>query len=364
VIRPFTYEALPMRVVFGAGSLAKLPDEVEALGLTRVLVLCSPEQEDTGKQVTDALGDRAAGVLPEARMHVPVEVATRARDLARELGADGCVAVGGGSAVGLGKAIALEHGLPVIAVPTTYAGSEMTPVWGLTEGGQKRTGRDARVLPKCVIYDPEMTLTLPAQMSATSGVNAIAHAVEGLYAPDATPIISMMAEEGTRALASALPRVVADGSDVEARGEAQYGAWLCGAVLAATTMSLHHKLCHTLGGTLDLPHAQTHTVVLPHALAYNQLAAPQAVAALSRALGGADDPAQDLWELAGRLGAPRSLVELGMKEEDIPRIAELAVANPYANPRPVTRAGIEALLRAAWVGEPPPTSAQRAVSAT
>jgi maleylacetate reductase len=151
---------------------------------------------------------------------------------------------------------------------------------------------------------------------------------------------------------------------VEARGEAQYGAWLCGAVLAATTMSLHHKLCHTLGGTLDLPHAQTHTVVLPHALAYNQLAAPQAVAALSRALGGADDPAQDLWELAGRLGAPRSLAELGMKEEDIPRIAELAVANPYANPRPVTRAGIEALLRAAWVGEPPPTSAQRAVSAT
>jgi maleylacetate reductase len=220
------------------------------------------------------------------------------------------------------------------------------------------------VLPKCVIYDPEMTLTLPAQMSATSGVNAIAHAVEGLYAPDATPIISMMAEEGTRALASALPRVVADGSDVEARGEAQYGAWLCGAVLAATTMSLHHKLCHTLGGTLDLPHAQTHTVVLPHALAYNQLAAPQAVAALSRALGGADDPAQELWELAGRLGAPRSLVELGMKEEDIPRIAELAVANPYANPRPVTRAGIEALLRAAWVGESPLTSAQRAVSAT
>ncbi len=353
MIRPFTYQALPMRVVFGAGSLASLPDEVAALGLTRVLVLCSPEQEATGEQVADALGDRAAGVLPEARMHVPIEVARRARQLAAALGAAGCVAVGGGSAVGLGKAIALEHDLPVVAVPTTYAGSEMTPVWGLTEGGAKRTGRDIRVLPRSVLYDPELTLTLPTGLSATSGMNAIAHAVEGLYAPDATPIVSLMAEEGTRSLAAALPRVVADGADLDARAEAQYGAWLCGAVLAATTMSLHHKLCHTLGGTLDLPHAQTHTVVLPHALAYNQPAAPQAVAALSRALGGVPDPARELWELAGRLGAPRSLAELGMHEEDIPRIAELAVANPYANPRPVTRDGVESLLRAAWAGGPP-----------
>jgi maleylacetate reductase len=364
VIRPFTYQALPMRVVFGAGSLAELPDEVATLGLTRVLVLCSPEQEVTGKQVAAALGERAAGVLPEARMHVPVEVARRARDLARELGADGCVAVGGGSAIGLGKAIALEHDLPVIAVPTTYAGSEMTPVWGLTEGGAKRTGRDIRVLPRSVVYDPEMTVSLPAGMSVTSGINAIAHAVEGLYAPDATPIISLMAEEGTRALAAALPAVVADGSDLDARAEAQYGAWLCGAVLAATTMSLHHKLCHTLGGTLDLPHAQTHTVVLPHALAYNQPAAPDAVAALSRALGGVPDPARAVWELAGRLGAPRSLAELGMAEDDITRIVELAVANPYANPRPVTREGIASLLHAAWAGDPPVASQPPEVSAS
>src|SRR3954451_7024221 len=229
----------------------------------------------------------------------------------------------------------------------------MTPVWGLTEGGAKRTGRDVRVLPRSVLYDPEMTLTLPAGMSATSGINAIAHAVEGLYAPDATPVVSLMAEEGVRALATALPRLVADGADLGAREDAQYGAWLCGAVLAATTMSLHHKLCHTLGGTLDLPHAQTHTVVLPHALAYNQPAAPQAVAALSRALGQADDPARALWDLAGRLGAPRSLAELGMQEEDIPRIADPAVANPHANPRPVTREGVVPLLRAPWAGAPP-----------
>ncbi|GHE07166.1 maleylacetate reductase [Klenkia taihuensis] len=352
-MRSFTYAALPMRVVFGPGSIAQLPDEVAALGLTRVLVLCSPEQEETGRQVAAALGDRAAGVLAEARMHVPVEVARAARDRAAELGADGCVAVGGGSAVGLGKAVALEHGLPVIAVPTTYAGSEMTPVWGLTEGGAKRTGRDRRVLPVSVVYDPELTTTLPVGMSVTSGINALAHAVEGLYAPDATPIVSLMAADGARALLGALPRLVADPADLDARGDAQYGAWLCGAVLGATTMSLHHKLCHALGGTLDLPHAPTHTVVLPHALAYNAPAAPEAAAAVSAALGGAADPARALWDLVGDLGAPRSLAELGMAASDVDRIADQVLAAPYGNPREVTREGLTALLQRAWAGGPP-----------
>jgi maleylacetate reductase len=342
-----------MRVVFGPGSITRLPDEVAALGLTRVLVLCSPEQEATGQQVAAALGDRAVGVLAEARMHVPVEVARAARDRAVELGADGCVAVGGGSAVGLGKAVALEHGLPVIAVPTTYAGSEMTPVWGLTEAGVKRTGRDRRVLPVSVVYDPELTTTLPVAMTVTSGINALAHAVEGLYAPDATPVVSLMAADGARALLGALPRLVADPADLDARGDAQYGAWLCGAVLGATTMSLHHKLCHALGGTLDLPHAPTHTVVLPHVLAFNAPAAPEAAAAVSAALGGAQDPARALWDLVGALGAPRSLAELGMAEDDVERIADQVLAAPYGNPREVTREGLVALLHRARVGEPP-----------
>ena len=349
----FTYQALPMRVVFGAGAVNSLPGEIEHLGLERALVLCSPEQESTGQMVAAALGARSAGVLAEARMHVPMEVADQARDRARELGADALVAVGGGSAIGLGKAIALAHDLPVIAVPTTYAGSEMTPIWGLTEGGQKRTGRDPRVLPTSVIYDAELTLTLPVGMSVTSGMNAVAHAVEALYAPDATPIISLMAEEGVRALTGALSTLVTSAEDLEARSAAQYGAWLCGACLGATTMSLHHKLCHSLGGTLDLPHAPTHTVVLPHALAYNQSAAPQAVAALSRALGGAVDPARALWDLSGELGAPRSLKELGMAEADIPKIVGQVIANPYANPVEVTQEGLTRLLRAAWAGEPP-----------
>ncbi|MFE5563390.1 maleylacetate reductase [Amycolatopsis japonica] len=348
----FAYDALPMHVRFGPGSVQNLAEEITRLGLRRVLVLCSPEQSETGELIAKALGDLSAGVHPEARMHVPVEVARHARDRAAELDADGCVAVGGGSAVGLGKAIALEHGLPVVAVPTTYAGSEMTPVWGLTENGRKRTGKDPRVLPVGVVYDPELTVGLPIGMTVTSGLNAIAHAVEALYAPDASPIISLMAEEGIRALAGALPDLVADNADLEARTRALYGSWLCGACLGATTMSLHHKLCHVLGGTLDLPHAPTHAVVLPHALAYNQQAAPDAAAAVGRALGSAD-PALELWELAGRLGAPRALRDLGMAEPDIDRIAGQVVANPYANPAPVTQDGVAALLRAAWAGQSP-----------
>jgi maleylacetate reductase len=259
-----------------------------------VLVLCSPEQEVTGKQVAAALGERAAGLLPEARMHVPIEVATRARDLARELGADGCVAVGRRSAVGLGKAIALEHDLPVIAVPTTYAGSEMTPVWGLTEGGAKRTGRDVRVLPRSVVYDAELTLTLHAGLSPPAGINAIAHAVEGLYAPDATPIVSLMAEEGDPGAG----RRAARGWSPTARprrprrGPVRRLAVRRGAGrdhdVAAPQAVPHPRAARW---TCRTP--QTHTVVLPHALAYNAPSAPDAVAALSRALGGAPDPARN-----------------------------------------------------------------------
>jgi maleylacetate reductase len=352
VIPSFVHEALPMRVVFGVGALDRLGEEAAALGLSRVLVIRGPGRSDAGRRVAEALGGRAAGLFAEARMHVPADLARRTVEAADELGADGCVTVGGGSAIGLGKAVALARGLPVVAVPTTYAGSEMTPVWGVTEQGHKRTGRDQRVLPRSVLYDPTLTVSLPTMLSVVSGVNALAHAVEGLYAPDTTPIICLMAEEGARALAEALPKVVTDGADLDARAGAQYGAWLCGAVLGATTMSLHHKLCHTLGGMLDLPHAQTHTVLLPHVLAYNQPAAPTAVAALRRAFGAAD-PAGALWDLTGRLGAPRSLRELGMAEADLPRVVEQAVLRPYANPREVTADGLARLLRRAWAGEPP-----------
>jgi maleylacetate reductase len=352
VSRAFVHRAQAARVRFGVGTLDQLAEEVDAVGLTRVLVICGPTHQELGRRVATLLGDRVVAVLPEARMHVPVEVAGRAGDVAASVDADGCVAVGGGSAVGLGKALALERGLPVVAVPTTYAGSEMTPVWGLTEAGVKRTGREPRVQPVAVVYDPALTLTMPPDLTATSGLNALAHAVEGLYAPDASPITSMMAEEGARAFAAALPALAVDGTDPEARADALYGAWLCGSVLGSTTMGLHHKLCHVLGGTLGLPHAATHTVVLPHVLAFNAPAAPEASAALARALD-TDDPVRALWELTGRLGTPRSLRGLGMAEGDIERVVDLAVASPYANPRPVDAGDVDALVRAAWAGLAP-----------
>lgn len=345
----FIYEAMPMRVRFGRGSLADLPAEVAELSLGTVLVLATPEQADLAGRVSDLLGERSAGVFAGARMHVPLETAEQARAEAARLGADGCVAVGGGSTTGLGKAIALSYGMPVIAVPTTYAGSEMTPIWGLTENGEKKTGRDRRVLPRSVVYDPELTLSLPVKLSVTSGFNAIAHAVEGLYAPDRSPILSLMAAEGVRSLASALPRVAADPGSLDARSEALQGAWLCGAVLGATTMSLHHKLCHVLGGSLDLPHAETHTVVLPHVLAFNQGAAPDARRTLASAVG-RDDPARELQELSRSLGAPLSLAELGMRAEDIEPVVAQAVRNAYANPRAVHEEDVRQLIVDAWRG--------------
>ncbi|MEU1476719.1 maleylacetate reductase [Streptomyces sp. NPDC005760] len=349
----FTYESRPGRVVFRPGAaVTATPGEAEHLGLRRALVVCGSRGESVARAVADALGDSCAGLHAEARMHVPAEDADRAVTVARETGADGVVAVGGGSSIGLGKAIALRTGLPLIAVPSTYSGSEMTPVWGLTEAGAKRTGRDPRVQPRSVVYDPELTLSLPVPLTVTSGINALAHAVEALYAPDTSPLITLMAEEGVRAMTEALPRLAGDPADLEARGQALYAAWLCGSCLGSTTMGLHHKLCHTLGGTYGLPHAETHTVVLPYALAHNAPEIPAALAVLSRALG-TDDPPRALWELAGRLGAPRSLAELGLKETDLAEVAVQVAGQPYANPRRVTAEGVRAVLRAAHEGRRP-----------
>lgn len=354
----FVYEALPMRVVFGAGSSTRVADELEVLGLQRVLVLCAPEQTATAETVGAALGPRCAGVHPGARMHVPVASVDEAVELARALGADGCLAVGGGSATGLGKGIALRHGLPVVAVPTTYAGSEMTPIWGLTDDGAKTTGRHRSVLPRAVVYDPDLTLSLPVGLSVNSGLNAMAHAVEGLWAPDRSPIVSLMAAEGIRLLASALPTIVTRPQDPGARSDALRGAWLCGAVLGATTMSLHHKLCHVLGGSYDLPHAETHAVLLPHVLAFNAVAAPEAAAAVATAL---DVPAAgvatSLWELARSLGAPMSLTSLGLAEDAVNDVVRRVLAVPYANPRPVEAAALTKMLRSALTGHPPATIA-------
>jgi alcohol dehydrogenase class IV len=351
-VRDFVYNAQAARVVFGAGALSQLPQEIEKLGARRALVLSTPEQAADAERLAAQLGDHAAGVFARAVMHVPIETAREAREIARQVQADCAVAIGGGSTTGLGKAIALDSGLPILAIPTTYAGSEMTPIYGLTEGGLKRTGKDPRVLPRTVIYDPTLTLTLPVGLSITSGLNAIAHAAEGLYAKDGNPIMDLMAEEGIRAIAAALPAIRRNPHDLAARSLALYGAWLCGTVLGNVGMALHHKLCHTLGGSFNLPHAEVHTVVLPQAIAYNAPAVPEAMRHLSRALG-SEHPAAALYDLARGNGAPYSLRELGMPESELDRAADLAVANPYWNPRPIERAGIRALLQDAWEGRRP-----------
>jgi maleylacetate reductase len=348
----FVYIAQPARVVFGAGVLAQLPAEIEQLGARKALVLCTPEQRASGERVAGLLGAKAAGVFDRAVMHVPIETAREAREVARQLGADCAVAIGGGSTTGLGKAIALDSGLPILAIPTTYAGSEMTPIYGLTEGGLKKTGRDLRVLPRTVLYDPELTLSLPAALSVTSGINAIAHAAEGLYAVDRNPIMDLMAEEGIAALGRALPNIVRDGADMQARSDALYGAWLCGSVLGHVGMALHHKLCHTLGGTFNLPHAETHTIVLPHALAYNSAQAPRAMERIARALGG-KNAAQAGYDLAHDNGAPVALRALGLKEGDLDRACDIAMQNQYPNPRPLERTAIRDLLQRAFEGARP-----------
>jgi alcohol dehydrogenase class IV len=355
-MQPFTYVGAPSRVVFGFGTLDRIPEEVRALGCSRALVLSTPQQAGDARALSDRLGPLSAGVFAEATMHTPVEVTERAMRAVRESGADCTVALGGGSTTGLGKAIALRTDLPQIVVPTTYAGSEATPILGETKDGLKTTQKSPKILPEVIVYDVDLTLTLPPGLSAASGMNAIAHAVEGLYTQDANPIVSLMAEEGIRALGAALPRIVRDPSDREARSDALYGAWLCGVVLGSVGMALHHKLCHTLGGTFDLPHAETHTVVLPHAAAYNAPAAPEAMARAARALGVKDAP-QGLYDLAKGLGAPIALKDIGMLESGLDKAADLAVANPYWNPRPIERGGIRSLLDDAFHGRRPGATA-------
>jgi maleylacetate reductase len=348
-VHDFTYIAQPARIVFGKGKLQSVAEEVDALGAHRALVLCTPNQRDQAQQVSDLLGGRSAGIYDGAEMHVPIESARKGRDHARSVGADCAVAVGGGSTIGLGKAIALESSLPIIAVPTTYAGSEMTPIYGITESGIKTTGKDLGVLPKTVIYDPDLTMSLPVAMSVVSGMNAIAHAAEGLYARDGNPVMSLMAEEGIRALSVGMRALVADPNDPSSRSDCLYGAWLCGTVLGHVGMALHHKLCHTLGGSFNLPHAETHTIILPHALAYNMAAAPEAMQRIARAIG-AEDAAAGLFALSQQFGAPTALRDIGMKEEDLARACDIALSNPYWNPRPLEAGALSDLLRRAWAG--------------
>src|SRR5436190_14950893 len=309
----FRHQSFSQVVLFGDGRRAALPSLLGQLGFERCLVLATPEQRGDADALGELLGPAAVGVLAEATMHTPVEVSDAAAARARDLSADSTIGIGGGSTIGLGKAIALRTGLPQVAVPTTYAGSECTPIIGETANGEKKTQWNPVVVPAAIVYDPELTLTLPAKSSGMSGMNALAHAVEALYSPERSPLLAELASEGIRALARALPRVVDTPSDPNARADALYGAWLCGTCLATSAMALHHKICHVLGGLFNLPHAETHALVLPYVIAFNKPAAAEAMERLAGALA-ADDPVAAVFDLAGAVGAPRSLAELGMPD--------------------------------------------------
>lgn len=348
----FVYNVSPGRVVFGPGASSRLPEELSRQGLHAALILSTVHQRSQAEALQSLVGKDAVGIFSDAVMHTPVEVTDEALLAAKNLKADSIVSIGGGSTIGLGKAISIRTGLPHICIPTTYAGSEMTPILGETANGVKTTRRDPKILPGTVIYDVDLTMSLPAGMSATSGVNAIAHAVEALYAPDTNPIINLLAKEGIRSLSHALVTIVESPKDTTARSQALYGAWLCGLCLGSTAMSLHHKLCHTLGGSFNLPHAETHTILLAHALAYNAPAIPVAMEQIASALPDADgDAITGLNKLLDRLKVVRALKNVGLKEEDVAVAASIAVKNQYSNPRPVEEDRVRELIRRAWAGE-------------
>jgi maleylacetate reductase len=346
----FVYEASPGRVVFGVGSVEHLGAEVDRLGSRRVLAIAGKRAVDG---LVERLGGRWAASFTDVQQHVPVEAAARAVAAAAEAGADCLAAMGGGSATGMAKAVALERRVPIVAVPTTYAGSEVTPIYGLTGPEGKRTGRDPRVLPRTVIYDPALTTGLPAAVTGPSGMNALAHCVEATYAPGANPVSSLLAEEGARALAHGLPAAVDDPENLAARSACLLGAFMAGAALAGAGVGIHHQLCHLLGGAYRLPHAELHAVVLPHAVRFVAPAARPQLARLTGALG-VDDLAGRIWDLARRLGTPASLAELGLAEAELDPAAQQAVARVVQTPRRAGVSELRALLEAAWRGRRPP----------
>lgn len=348
---PFTHEGVPVRIVFGAGSRHTLADELDRLGLSAVVLIASGSSRAEADAMVGALDHRLTWRVDGVRQHVPTELAEQVTADAVRVGADGVVTLGGGSATGLGKAVALS-GLPLVAVPTTYAGSEMTPVWGITTAGCKETGRDPQVLPRTVLYDPELTYGLPAPVTAASGMNAVAHCLEALWAAGASPLTAPLALDGARSLCTAVPLAVADPTDAEARSRALVGACQAGMALASAGTGIHHRICHILGGRYDLPHAQTHAALLPHVVGFNELVLGPLAARMAVAVG-AGRASTGLHDLAVRMGLPTALGELGMPEAAIGEVAAEVAAAPPANPRPVDEAALRSLLRAAWEGDGP-----------
>jgi len=358
----FVYNALPGRVVFAIGAAGQIASELELLGARHALVITSGSNRAHAETVAGSLADRSAGIYEDAKAHVPIEQAEAAREAARELKADALISIGGGSPIGLAKAIAHELKIPMIAVPTTYSGSEMTSLVGITRDGVKRTVASPAILPKTVIYDPALTYAVPAAATAATGMNAIAHCVEATYVSSANPVSTLLAETGLRALAKGLPAAVRDGSNVQARSDALYGAYLAGAALGATGIAIHHKVCHVLGGTFGIGHGDANAIMLPQAVHFNAAAARGPIAGVARALGASDSASEDkaaaaaapfLFDFVADMGAPTSLESVGLPHDALDEAARISIELINDNPRPVDYEGVRALLEDAWTGQRP-----------
>ncbi len=348
----FEFAALPWQIIFGAGALQRLPEELDRRNLGRVLVLSTPEQRHHADAVATLIGPRSVGIFDQAVMHVPTTTVAAAHELAQSLEADCTVSIGGGSTTGLGKVLALKYDLANVAIPTTYAGSEMTNIWGMTEDGKKTTGRDNKVVPRFSIYDPELTLDLPAAISGPSGINAMAQAVVNVTASEPNPIISALASDAIRALAGSLATVVTEPHNLEARTQALYGACLAGAALGTGVTSLHHRLCHTLGGSFNTPHADTHAILLAYSVAYNSAAVPEGTRRVAEAMGVAD-AAQGIYDLVRQVSQKTNLQHIGLTAADLDEAAAIATATPCSNPAEVTRTSVRELLEHAYQGVRP-----------
>jgi maleylacetate reductase len=348
----FVFPGLTTRVVFGSGTIAQVGDEVARLGHDRALVLSTAHQRAEAERLAASLGPRAAGTFAGAAMHTPVAVTEEAVAAYRASGATAVVSLGGGSTTGLGKAIAVRTGADQVVVPTTYAGSEMTDILGETADGEKTTRRSPDIRPETVVYDVDLTLSLPIGLTVTSAMNAIAHAMEALYAPDRNPVIELMCGDAMGAFRDALPVLVDRPEDAAARARALYAAWCCSTALGSVSMALHHKLAHVFGGSFETPHAETHAILLPYTTAYNEAAVPDLLAPIAAAFGGGS-AAGGLWDFASSIGSPLSLRDVGIAEGDLDRAAAIAVKNAYPNPRPIDAASIRELLQAAWDGSRP-----------
>jgi maleylacetate reductase len=356
----FVHEVPRSRVVFGAGCRVEAAVELDRLGVQHPLMIATKTAPGACEIATLLAGSQVSQ-WSDIQMHVPADVATRATNYAQSNGVDGLLVIGGGSAIGTAKAIAKQTALPMVAIPTTYSGSEMTPIWGITEDGKKITGRDAKVLPQVVVYDPELTLQMPSELAVASGFNALAHLVEALYAPKVSPLAMLTAQEGVHAVAGGLRQLTHNPQDLVAREQILYGAWLAGWSLGTTGMGVQHRVCHVLGGKFGLPHAATHSALLPYAIALNAKAAPVAMSSLRDALSSAlslagnavDHEAGAMWDLRRELQAPESLASLGFTLADIPTAVKAVLADPLTNPRPISSELIYTLLLAALLGERP-----------